>query len=54
VYHNYITNIPLLSYSNIPLLSYSNDLDWQETRINPANLQCDKLHNQERRKYQGL
>jgi len=54
LYHNYITNIPLLSYSNIPLLSYSNDLDWQETRINPANLQCDKLHNQERRKYQGL
>jgi len=44
LYHNYITNIPLLSYSNIPLLSYSNDLDWQETRINPANLQCDKLH----------
>jgi len=35
LYHNYITNIPLLSYSNIPLLSYSNDLDWQETRINP-------------------
>jgi len=48
------TNIPLISCSNIPLLSYSNDLDWQETRINPANLQCDKLHNQERRKYQGL
>jgi len=47
LYHNYITNIPLLSYSNIPLLSYSNDLDWQETRINPANLQSEKNHNWE-------
>jgi len=54
LYHNYITNIPLLSYSNIPLLSCENIHDLQETRINPANLQCDKLHNQERRKYQGL
>jgi len=44
--HTYSTNIPLLSCENIH--------DWQETRINPANLQCDKLHNQERRKYQGL
>jgi len=47
LYHNYITNIPLLSYSNIPLLSYSNDLDWQETRINPAKLQSEKNHNWE-------